>query len=269
MSGGGSRTSLGRWPSLLRAGAAALAVLAALAGCSVPLLRSGSDTRTVRIVSHELAAGESLESLADDYYGDPSAASYLREVNAIPADESPGEGAVVDVPVGDADLERYERRTEAKVHYNRGILRAGRGELGKAAEEFTEALRIDPRFADAGYNLGVTQLSLGDPVRAAATLRQTAAVRPSDPELLYALATALVDAGRREEAVDVFEEAIALDPKNEDAVYSRAMTLLDLGRTDEAIFALDEYVRTFPKGKWADKARSLLSNLSLKPEGGD
>jgi len=252
-------------PSLV----AVFATLVALAGCSVPLMKSGSGERTLRIVSHELAVGESLESLADDYYGDPAAAGYLREVNEIPPDESPGQGAMVEVPASETDLARYERRTEAKVHYNRGILHAGRGELSKAADEFRAALRIDPRFTDAGYNLGVTLMRSGDPVRAASTLRQAAAVRPLDPEILYALATALVDAERQEEAVEVFDQTIALNPQNEDAIFSRAIALLDLGRVDEAVFALDAYVRTFPAGQWADRARSMLSNMTLSPEGGD
>jgi Flp pilus assembly protein TadD len=94
-------------------------------------------------------------------------------------------------------------------------------------------------------------------------------VRPSDPEVLYALATALVDAGRPDEAVEVFDQTVALDPMNEDAVFSRAVTLLDLGRVDEAVFALDAYVRTFPNGQWTDRARSILYDMTLSPEGGD
>lgn len=279
MSDGGSRPSCtrpgaeghaGRRPTGRRlAVAAVLALLAAAAGCFAPPSRSGSDARTVRIVSHELAEGESLESLADDFYGSSSAARYLREVNAIPPEETPGEGAVVDVPVGDSDLERYERRTQAKVHYNRGILYADRGELSKAAEEFRSALRVDPRFADAGYNLGVTLLRSGDPVRAVSTLKQVAAVRPADPELLYALGTALVEAGRPEEAIQVFDDTIALDPRNEDALFSRAATLLDLGRADEGIFHLDAYVRAFPSGRWSDRARSMLSSLRANSGSGD
>lgn len=270
MSDVGSRMSLALSPRSARALAGALAALLAVgAGCFGPPLRTGSDARTVRIVDHELAAGESLESVADDYYGDEAAAGYLREVNSIPAGETPGPGDILEVPVGEPDLERYGRRTEAKAHYNRGTLCAGRGELGKAAEEFRSALRLDPRFADAGYNLGVTLLRFGDTAQAVSVLKQAAAVRRSDPEILYALGAALLESGRPEEALPVFENTIVLDPRHEDARFSRATTLLRLGRIDEAVFHLDAYVRDFPAGRWTSQARSELSSLGAVPEGDD
>ena len=110
----------------------------------------------------EVAPGETLESIADDFYGTPEAASYLRAVNDVADGRDPAEGSVLDVPVGSEDISRYEHRTEAKTHYNRGTLLAERGDLDRAAEEFRAALRVDPHFVDAGHNLGVVLLESGD-----------------------------------------------------------------------------------------------------------
>jgi len=258
---GNSRPRARRAFLAVRGVVVAVCALALCGGCFGPPMRTGSDSRTIRIVTHEVAPGETLESIADDYYGDPQAASYLRGVNDVPADESPSVGAVLDVPVGEEDISRYDVRTRAKVHYNRGTLLADRRELERAAEEFRSALRIDPRFTDAGHNLGVVLLGSGEVERAVAILRQTAEQRPDDPYLSYALGAALLEAGRNEEALLAFERSIAGAPRHEDARFSRALALERLGRTEEAVFHLDLYLREFPSGRWAGNARSMLHQL--------
>ncbi|MBD3347589.1 MAG: tetratricopeptide repeat protein [Candidatus Eisenbacteria bacterium] len=268
----GASTALGRGPDAARAVTRCLLVLLpALAflswGCAGPPMRTGSDERTVRIVSHEVAKGESLETIADDFYGDPGAADYLRDVNGIPEGVSPKRGALLDVPVGQSDMTRYERRTRAKLHYNRGTLLADHGDLQRAAEEFRSALRVDPRFADAGYNLGVVLLEMGEVDRAVAVFKQAADLRREDTELLYALGAALLEAGRPSEALGVFEEVLRSDPGHEDATFSRGLALLEMGRENDAIFHLDSYVRAFPGGRWIGRAEEILSRLGEERSG--
>ncbi|MFH1501997.1 MAG: tetratricopeptide repeat protein [Candidatus Eisenbacteria bacterium] len=246
-----------------------LAVTLLLGGCLGPPARSGSDVRTVRIVEHQIGAGETMASIADDFYGDASAESYLRDTNDIPEDVTPAEGDVIEVPVGEPDIERYGRRTLAKTHYNRGTLFAAQGALTRAAEEFRAALRVDPRFADAGYNLGVVLLRSGEATRAVAILRQTVAVRPSDPSLQYALGSALVSSGDHDGAVEVFDTVLSLSPRHEDALFSRAIALVELGRVADAVFQLDAYVRGFPGGTWVDEAAATLKELGEGAGSGD
>ena len=235
-----------------------------MSGCGGPSMRTGSDSRTVQIVVHEVASGETLASIADDFYGDRAAAAYLRDVNGIPRDAVSEVGVVLEVPVGIEDIERYERRTEAKILYNRGTVLAGQGDLGKAAEEFKAALRVDPRFVDAGYNLGVVLLRAGEPSRAVAILEQVVRVRKGDTELMYALGSAQLDVGNPRAALALFEDVVDMDPSHEDGRFSRALALLELGRTDEAIFHFDAYVREFPNGEWARSARARLSTLGTE-----
>jgi tetratricopeptide (TPR) repeat protein len=254
--------SAGRWRLAL-----VCAGLVLVSGCSGPPMRTGSDARTVQIVSHEVASGETCASIADDFYGKVAASSFLREANGIPRDAEPEVGAVLEVPVGREDIERYERRTEAKILYNRATVLAGEGDLGKAAEEFRAALRVDPRFVDAGYNLGVVLIRLGEPARAVAILEQVVRVREGDPDLTYALGSAQLEAGNTREALALFEDVVEMDPSHEDGLFSRALALLELGRTEEAVFHLDAYVREFPDGEWARSARARLS--ALEGERGD
>ena len=264
------------WPRRLRrAGAsgrrvATSVVLLALllaAGCSLMPTRSGSGGDTVEIVLHAVSQGETLESIGDDFYGTPRAASYLAEINGIEAGQVLEAGSTVEVPVGAEDVERYRRRTEAKIIYNRGTILADAGDYAKAKEEFTLALRADPRFVDAGYNLSVVMLATGEPERAVAILEQVMAIRPDVALFEFALGKAHFDAERVPEALEHFENAVRLDPSLEDARFARAVALLGIGEQEEAVFALDHYLREFPDGTWAENARAELERLAREAGG--
>ncbi len=229
---------------------------------------TGSGVRTVQIVSHDVSRGETLSSIADDYYGTPVASGYLADVNGVREGTLLEVGAVLDVPVGSDDIARYERRTRAKIHYNRGTALAERGDLGKAEEEFRTALRIDPRFADAGYNLGVTLLMSNEASRAVAILEQVVRVRENDPVLLFALGKAFLDDRRTGEALRTFGQVLALDPLAEEAHFARAVALLELDRDDEAVLRLDSYLRRFPEGAHAERARAMLEELARRAPAG-
>jgi tetratricopeptide (TPR) repeat protein len=261
----------GSWALSTSSRESAAAVLAAAvvflaAGCTGPPSRTWSGSAASEIVTHEVSGGETLETIADDYYGDRDAAAYLAWVNHVDEDEDVAPGDLLDVPASREDIARYERRTEAKLHYNRGTLFADRGDLEKAAEELRRALRVDPRFADAGYNLGVVLLMAGESARAVTIFEQVASVKPSDPSILYGLGKAYLDEERDEESLAAFEKALAVDPDHEDALFARAVALLRLGRTEDAVVSLDSYLRRFPGGVWADQARAELSAIAQETE---
>ncbi len=254
-------TGRGARPTLVGA-VSALAAVLIVVGCAGPPRTTGSGVETVQIVSHPMSEGETIESVADDFYGDRAAAGYLADVNGVSVGTALEPGAVVNVPVGSADIERYQRRTEAKILYNGGTILAGRGALERAEEEFRAALTADPEFFDAGYNLGVVLLEQGRPSAAAAAFEKMSQRHPSDPSVLYGLAKSYFDLGRNEEALAGFERVLSIDPSNEDAHYSRAVTLLALARRDEAIVSFDGHLRRFPEGVWAARVREKLEQLA-------
>ena len=228
----------------------------------MPPSRSGSGAGTIEIVSHVVSSGETLSSIADDYYGTPRAAGYLSDVNGVEPDFTPEPGVVVEVPVGEVDIERYRRRTEAKILYNRGTMLADAGDYAKAQGEFAAALKADPHFVDAGYNLAVVLLATGEPERAVAILEQVIASAPDEALFEFALGKAHFDAGSVFVALDHFERAVELDPGFEDARFARAIALLEAGERNEAVFALDQYLREFPDGTWSESARAELEGLA-------
>ena len=262
--GTGRSTPRGAEPRRARAAASAalIAVLLTVGGCALPPSKSGSGAGTVEIVAHTVSSGETLASIADDYYGTPRAAGYLADANDVGSNFAPEPGALIEVPVGKEDIERYRRRTEAKILYNRGTMLADAGNYAKAHEEFAAALRTDPRFVDAGYNLGVVLIAMGEPERAVFILEQLLTARPREPLFEFAIGKAHFDAGRVSDALEHFDRAVELDPTLEDARFARAVALLELGDREGGIFALDLYLREFPDGAWVESARAELERLA-------
>jgi len=250
--------------------AAVLAAAVLVAGCAGLWETSGGGGTVEETVVHTVAGGESLRSIADDYYGDPNAAVYLADANDIPPGTVVEPGAVIDVPVSAADLERYRARTEAKSFYNTGTALAAQGDLARSEEAFRKALEHDPRFVDAAYNLGVVLLARGESNRAVILLEQTAAVRPDDAEVRFAWGKALFECERFPAAAEQFRKASALDPMLEEAVYALGLAFLSAERREEGVVALDVYLRRFPHGQWSAEARRRLSEMAseLPPEGG-
>lgn len=262
MCGGGSSMLSTSFPRA----AALTAVALVAAGCAGIPSRTWNGSIASQIVTHEVSAGETLATIADDYYGDGDAAAFLARVNRVDRDEGVAPGDLIEVPATREDVARYERRTEAKLHYNRGTLFADRGDLRKAEDEFERALRVDPRFADAGYNLGVVLLMAGESSRAVAIFEQVAAVRPDDAAILYGLGKAYLDEERYGESLEAFQDVLTVEPDHEDALFARAIACLSLGRTEDAVVALDSYLRRFPHGVWADQARAELSGIARAVE---
>ena len=63
---------------------------------------------------------------------------------------------VVNIHSAEADF------SDAYIYYNRGNLHAGRNELSKAIDDYTIALKIDNRLAEAYYNRGIARAKSGN-----------------------------------------------------------------------------------------------------------
>ncbi|MBI4613459.1 MAG: tetratricopeptide repeat protein [Planctomycetes bacterium] len=80
-----------------------------------------------------------------------------------------------------AALDRaIELAPSAKAHVDRGLLRQAAGDLESAAEDYAQALRLDPRSPRAAYLLGVTHYLRGRHADAAANFATVLASVPFD-----------------------------------------------------------------------------------------
>src|SRR5262249_50503096 len=96
---------------------------------------------------------------------------------------------------------RYRGKELARLHYNRGVEYDNKGELDRAIDDYTEAIRLDPRDADYFAARGIAWRAKGELDRAIAD----------------------------------YTEAIRLDPKFARAFNNRGNLWRDKGEIDRAI----------------------------------
>ena len=169
----------------------------------------------------------------------------------------------------------------ARLHQVTAELLASEGDYPRAARQYREALKINPRLPGAHRGLALSIMNSNpddDAIRAAEqALQRELALNPRDAESVYqlgeiswrrgdeegalkryseavelrpgfvaglvALGKALIAEGEQERAARHLEDAVRADPENEVARYRLAQAYRGLGRTDEASKELDEFRR--------------------------
>ena len=61
-----------------------------------------------------------------------------------------------------SDAIRLSKNNNAYIYYNRGNLHANRKELSKAIDDYTMAIKIDNKLAEAYYNRGIARSKTGN-----------------------------------------------------------------------------------------------------------
>jgi len=165
--------------------------------------------------------------------------------------------------------------TSADRHARLGLACTQESQFREAADEFREALRLDPandvtRLSyvkaliilaefqtalpeiqnyyrrkphdfDALYLLGVVDRGLGDYSAAEPLLRQAIALNPNHYDARYNLGFILAKLGKSQEAKIHLEKALQLNPKSSEAQFQLAAVLRSLGETDRAREELEKF----------------------------
>ena len=137
-------------------------------------------------------------------------------------------------------LEAAPRLAEA--HVARGLARSLSRHYDEAANEFGEAIRINPDLFDAYYYFARTAFSRGDMARAAEMFGLAAQLRPEDFQSPLLLGTAARALGRESAACEAVqtgirraEQVLALNPQDGRALSLGAGALIDDGQTERAL----------------------------------
>lgn len=179
------------------------------------------------------------------------------------------------------------------------------GELARAYELYREALRSDPKNADALTALGTLALRAGrpdeakrylrealaadpkhpaarsqlltlladtDPAAAESTLQTLIAQQPDAPELYFALGSLHARAARWKEAQQAFFQAYSLDNKNPDVLYNLAVSLdhLRQGKLarqfyERAASAAQMGTASFDPASAQRRAQQLAADMDKEP----
>jgi tetratricopeptide (TPR) repeat protein len=113
--------------------------------------------------------------------------------------------------------------------------------------EYRDALRLDPKYAQAHFGLGLALERQGDLDGAIAELRQALALNPKDDVTRWNVGRLLEQKGDLDGAIAVNREALALDPKNALARFRLGNFLERKGDLDGAIAVYREAARLNPR----------------------
>lgn len=134
------------------------------------------------------------------------------------------------------------------------------GNALERADKLEEAVRIKPDFAEAHGNLGIALEEAGKMPEAISHFEDALRIQPDYAEAHYALGLALDTAGREPEAIGHYEQALRIRPDFADAHNHLGLALAQTGRIPEAVRHWEQAL--------ADQARFYASPKQSGPSAG-
>ena len=123
----------------------------------------------------------------------------------------------------------------ADAFYKRGSAYARKGDSGKAVADYTEAIRLDPKYVAAYINRGAAYERNGAHDKAIPDYTEAIRLNPNDALPYCNRGAAYMMKGDREIAVADYTKAIRLNPKDDTAYYNRGLAYADGRQYDKAI----------------------------------
>lgn len=139
-----------------------------------------------------------------------------------------------------------------------GARALARGELDRAAGQFSLALEYEPRMAAAENGLGLVAVRRGDEGAAAEHFAAALALNEELAEAHLNLGAILQRQGALDEALTHFQQALAVDPGFGAARLAAAEALLRLGRPEDARWELAKLCEAEPRWAAAHAAHALV-----------
>jgi serine/threonine protein kinase/tetratricopeptide (TPR) repeat protein len=167
----------------------------------------------------------------------------------------------------------------AQVHITMGMIQAGQGQYENAEREFQQALRLEPRNADAYRELATAYDSMGKPDKAEATYKRAIELRPDNWSSVKQIGVFYAGKGRYPEAERYLRQVVRLTPDSAKAYSNLGGLYLKMGRRAEAEAQLEKSVSIEPtafgcsnlgvlyylQGRYADAAVQYQKATEMNP----
>lgn len=155
---------------------------------------------------------------------------------------------------------RRDSHDDAERLKNQGRDHLQRGDFHRAIEASSEAIRINPEFADAYYNRGLAYHNLGQYQKAIEDLSEASRLNPQDADAYLTRGFAYFYRNEAQRAVDDFNEAIELNSQYAEAYAGRAMANTSLMKDDLAEADAQRAIELGIDPSFMDSLEELRSN---------
>ena len=150
--------------------------------------------------------------------------------------KSPGAGAPASTsagPSGGFEVARRDPPIAAETRFAAGQLAESRGAFAQAAEQYQQALKIDPKHAEAMFHLGVVYAQMKKYPEAIGVWKRYVKATGESPQAYGNLGFCYELAGRPEEAEAAYQRGIRKDPANVACHVNYGLMLVRRGRVGE------------------------------------
>ena len=134
----------------------------------------------------------------------------------------------------------------ANAPYNLGVAYGKLGRHQEAIEAFKQAIRIDSNYAQVHYNLGIAYINLGRWQDAVEACKQAIKIKPNYAEAHYNLGVSYEGLGRYQDAAEAYKQAIRIKPDYADAYLNLGVTYSELGRYQDEVEAYKQAIKIRP-----------------------
>ena len=154
----------------------------------------------------------------------------------------------------------------AYVFNRRGLIWVEQRDFDRAIADYSQAIRIDPRYAGAFYNRGAAWLHKRELDRAIADYGEAIQLSPQYSDAYMQRGHAQRQKRDYDKAIADYDQAVRLNGKNIFAFASRGITWLDKREHDRAIADFDEAIRLDPDYAAALTNRGLAFERKGDPQ---
>ena len=149
--------------------------------------------------------------------------------------------------------------------YGRGIAYGRKGQTDRAIADYTQAIKLDPKYAGAYNNRGIAYRRKGQYDRAIADYTQAIKLNPKYAGAYNNRGYAYDDKGQYDRAIADYDKAIGLDPKYAMAYKNRGNVYLSKGDHDAA---MRDYNQAIALNPHAAMHNGIAWKLATMPDPG-
>lgn len=162
--------------------------------------------------------------------------------------------------------EAISLKQEPFLYVNRGAHHEKKGELDKAIEDCSQAIALDPGYADAYYGRGTIYSRKGDLDKAIEDFNKTIALNPDYVDAYYNRGNQHSKNSAFDKGIADYTKAISLKPDHLRAYFNRGNRYINKGEFEKAIADYTTAIAIAPNFAEAYKNRSICYTQLKKPK---